>query len=119
MDPGGHVATRKDLSFKAGEDVDLIVQVWADDAHTAAQNITNWTAKMQISDHAGTALYDATSNLTINGPAGQIALHIPGATTGAWTWRVGEYDLFAYGPSSIPTKCIIEGDVTVRAKVTT
>lgn len=113
------MATRRDLSFKAGEDADLIVQVWADDAHTTPQNITNWTAKMEIKDLAGTVLYDATSALSINGPAGQITLHIAGTTTGAWTWRAGEYDLFAFGPANVPTKCIIEGDVTVRAKVTT
>jgi hypothetical protein len=117
-------ATRSDLRIKRSDDLDFIVQVWADDAHTVVQNITNWTAKMQIKDSykAGAAVlatYLSGAEITVLGPAGQLVVHVAGSVTSAYTWRQGVYDLFVYGPSNNPTKCVAEGDVTVHARVTT
>jgi hypothetical protein len=115
-------AAQYDLPIKQGEDVDFTVQVWANDAHTVVQVITGWTAKMQIKDKkGGTVLQTLTdvAGLTINGPAGQVAAHIAGTVTGAYTWSEGVYDLFVFGPANVPTKCIAEGSVTVNARVTT
>lgn len=118
-------ATRYDLPLRQNSDYDLVVQTWADDAHTAPLIITGYTAKLVMRPYARSATildtinvvaYPATG-LTINGPAGQVTLHITAAQTLTYTWTVGVYDLLLIGPSSIPQKCIAEGDVSVSSRV--
>ena len=113
--------TRYDLPIIQGEDVDFTLQVWADNAHSVIQNLTGWDTKMQIKDKpGGTTLVTLAvgSGLTINGPAGQVTVHIAGTATATYTWVEGTYDLFVYGPSLVPTKRPLFGDVTVTARVT-
>lgn len=114
-------ATRYDLSIKQGEDVDFTVTVYADAAQTVPQVITGWTAKMQIRDvPGGSILADSASSitLTINGPAGQVTVHIAASITSGFTWTQGQYDLYVMGPSNIPTKCVVFGDATVHPRIT-
>lgn len=119
-------ATRYDLPLRQNSDYDLVVQAWADDAHTVPLNITGYTAKLIIRPTArSTTIYDTISvvaspatGLTINGPAGQITLHITAAQTLTYTWISAVYDLIIIGPSSNPQKCIAEGDVSVSSRVT-
>jgi hypothetical protein len=119
------VATRYDLPLRQNSDYDLVVQAWADDAHTVPMNITGYSAKLvmrptarstTILDTINVAAYPATG-LTINGPAGQVTLHITAAQTLTYTWVSGVYDLLIIGPSNSPQKCIAEGDVTVSSRV--
>lgn len=119
-------ATRYDLPIRQNSDYDLVVQAWADDAHTVPLTITGWTAKLVMRPTARSAtVYDTinvvaypATGLTINGPAGQITLHIAAAQTLTYTWISGVYDLVIYGPSSLPQKCIAEGDVSISSRVT-
>jgi len=114
-------ATRYDLPIDQGADVDFTLQVYVDAAHTVVQDLTSWDAKMQIKDKSGgTTLVTlgVGSGLTINGPAGQVTVHIAGTVTAAFTWVEGKYDLFVYGPALVPTKRPLYGDVTVNARVT-
>ena len=114
--------TRYNLPIVQGSDVDFTVQIYADDGHTTLQNITGWTAKMQIRDKpGGTILADSSTSditLTINGPAGEVLAHIAASKTSAFTWVEGAYDLFVFGPSNTPTDCVLFGDVTVQPQVT-
>jgi hypothetical protein len=120
------VATRYDLPLRQNSDYDLVVQAWADDAHTVPLNITNYSAKLVIRPTARSAtIYDTinvvaypATGLTINGPAGQITLHITAAQTLTYTWISGVYDLIITAASGSPQKCIAEGDVTVSSRVT-
>lgn len=119
------VATRYDLPIRQNSDYDLVVQAWADDAHTVPLNITNYSAKLVIRPTARSATIYATINvvaapatgLTINGPAGQVTLHIAAADTLSYTWISGVYDLVIIGPSNNPQKCIAEGDVSISSRV--
>jgi hypothetical protein len=116
-------ATRYDLSIEQGADVDFSVQVYADNAHTIVQNITGWTAKMQLKSNRTTtatvyATYNSGVEITINGPAGQVVVHVAGSVTRGYTWTSGVWDLFVYGSGNTPTKRIAQGDVTVSVAVT-
>lgn len=119
-------ATRYDLPLRQNSDYDLVVQAWADDAHTVPLVITSWTAKLVIRPTArSVTVYDTinvvaspATGLTINGPAGQITLHITAAQILTYTWISGVYDLLIWGPSNFPQKCIAEGDVSVSSRVT-
>lgn len=116
-------ATRYDLPIRQNSDYDLVVQAWADDAHTVPLNITGYSAKLVMRPTARSTTIYATINvaaypatgLTINGPAGQVTLHITAADTLAYTWISGVYDLIIIGTTQ---KCIAEGDVSVSSRVT-
>lgn len=84
-------------------------------------NITGYTAVMQIRAYplAPTVLYDASSNLVINGPAGQLTLTIPASSTETFTWWTGVYDLLLTSPDGSYTKRLIQGTVTVSPGVST
>lgn len=120
------VATRYDLPIRQNSDYDLVVQAWADDAHTTPLVITGYTAKLVMRPTARSTTVLATINvvtypatgLTINGPAGQITLHIAAADTLTYTWVSGVYDLLITASGGTPQKCIAEGDVSVSSRVT-
>jgi hypothetical protein len=120
------VATRYDLPLRQNSDYDLVVQAWADDAHTVPLVITGWSAKIVFRSTARSATVLDTINvvaspatgLTINGPAGQVALHITAAQTLTYTWVSGVYDLIITNPGATIQKCIAEGDVSVSSRVT-
>jgi hypothetical protein len=118
-------ATRYDLALRQNSDFDLVVQAWADDAHTVVLNISGYSAKLVMRPTARSATVLDTINvaaspatgLTINGPAGQVTLHITAAQTLTYTWISGVYDLLIIGPTNNPQKCIAEGDVSVSSRV--
>lgn len=118
-------ATRYDLAIRQNSDFDLVVQAWADDAHTVVLNISGYSAKLMIRSTARspvildtiTVAASPATGLTINGPAGQVTLHITAAQTLTYTWISGVYDLIIIGPSNNPQKCIAEGDVSVSSRV--
>jgi hypothetical protein len=118
-------ATRYDLPLRQNSDYDLVIQAWADDAHTVPLVISGYSAKMMIRPTARSATILATINvvaspatgLTINGPAGQVTLHITAVDTLAYTWVSAVYDLIIIGPANNPQKCIAEGDVSVSSRV--
>lgn len=83
-------------------------------------DLTGWTAAMQIRAFplATAVLFDASSDITLGGVAGTIALVIPAATTAGFTWFSGVYDLLLTDPSGNVTR-LLSGNVTVSPGVTT
>src|SRR5258706_10190297 len=116
-------ATRYDFTLEQGSDLDFSVQVWADAKHTIVQNLTGYDARMMIRttrDATGTPLVSLTSNpaagLTVNGPAGQVAVHIAGTATAAYTWLNGQWDLEVYNGTIV--KRAAGGNVSITTEVT-
>lgn len=117
-------ATRYDFTLQQGEDLDFTVQVWANTAHTVIQDLTGYDARMMIRstrDATGSPLVSLTSNpaagLTVNGPAGQVTVHIASATTTTYTWLNGQYDLEVYTAGGI-AKRVLKGNVSISTEVT-
>lgn len=82
-------------------------------------DLTGYTALLQIrTAPGGTLLYDASSNITLGGTAGTIALNIPAATTAGFTWSVGVYDLLLTSSQGVATR-LLTGNVTVSPAVST
>lgn len=118
-------ATRYDFTIKQGSDLDFTIQVWANKAHTVVENLTGYDARMMIRtsrDATGTPLVSLTSNpaagLAVNGPGGQVTVHIAGATTAAYTWLNGQWDLEVYNDSIPTVREAAYGNVSVRQEVT-
>lgn len=117
--------TRYDFTIKQGSDVDFVIQVYADAKHTVAQNLTGWDARMMVRanrDSIGSPLVSLTSNpasgLTMNGPAGQVSIHIDGSSTAGYTWLNGQWDLEVFNASIPSVKEAAYGNVSVRTEVT-
>jgi len=85
----------------------------------APVNLTGYTGTLQIRPYAlsTTVLYDASSNLVINGPAGQITLTIPGSVTEGFTWWNGVYDLLLTSADGSYSTRLFQGTVTVSPGV--
>lgn len=85
----------------------------------APVNLTGYTAVLQIRPYAlsTTILYDASSNLVINGPAGQITLTIPAAATEGFTWWNGVYDLLLTSSDGSYSQRLAQGKVQVSPGV--
>lgn len=84
-------------------------------------NITGYTAALQIRPYqlSTTILYDASSNITINGPLGQISLSIPASATETFTWWNGVYDLLLTSPDGSYSVRLAQGKVQVSPGVST
>lgn len=82
-------------------------------------DLTGYSAAMQIRAFAlaPTVEYDATPDLTINGPLGTITLVIPSSDTEDFTWWAGVYDILLTDPAGTVT-AFLTGSVTVRPGIT-
>jgi len=116
-------ATRYDFTLEQGSDLDFTVQVWADSEHTVVQNLTGYDARMMVRltrDATGSPLVSLTSTppagLTVNGPAGQVTVHISGVSTAMYTWLNGQYDIEVFNGSIV--KRAAYGNISVRTEVT-
>ena len=80
-------------------------------------DLTGYTALMQFCQFpGGTLLYDASSDITLGGTAGTIALVIPASATAGFTWTQAVYDLLLTSSSGVATR-LLEGTVTVSTGV--
>lgn len=109
---------RYDLRIRQGATWSVTVPVLAADG--TAVNPTGYTAKAQVRDGyaAATALYEwsaTAGNLTLG--AEGITLSVPPATSAAWTWRLGRWDLELTAPSGTVTP-LVEGSVIVDPEIT-
>lgn len=116
-------ATRYDFNLFQGKDLDFTVQVWANDQQTIPDDITGWEARMMIRsfrDDIGSPLVSLTSNpadgLTVDGPAGQVTVHVDGTTTTGYTWLNGQYDIEIFQGNSV--RGIAYGNVSITTEVT-
>lgn len=90
------------------------------DSANAPVDITGYTARMQIraTISATAKLYEsAGGDFVINGVAGEVILTIASATTTAWTWATGVYDIEIVSPLGEVTR-LIKGKVKVDPEVT-
>lgn len=86
----------------------------------APVDLTGYTATLQIRPYAlaPNVLFDASSDITLGGTAGTIALDIPAATTATFTWWTGVYDLLLTSSQGVVT-ALLSGSVTVTPGVST
>lgn len=84
-------------------------------------DLTGYTARMQIRADidADTVLVELTTSdgITIDGPAGQIALHLDDTRTAALDWCDGVYDLELIDPDGNVMR-LLKGPVEVDPEVT-
>ena len=85
--------------------------------------LNNYTARLQIRAKVASTdtLYEATTDvdggLTVTGASGAVYLEIPAATTEAWTWTKGVYDLEIISDSGQVSR-IAQGSVKISPEVT-
>lgn len=85
-------------------------------------NLTGYTARMQIraSVSASGVLLDLNTDngrLVLSHAAGRVAIELDPATTAAFAWRKGVYDLELVSPSGGVVR-LVEGQITVSREVT-
>lgn len=106
-------ALRYDLIVDQGADYERTIPV----LDQAGQPVTlaGWTAAGQVRDSYAAATVLHTLALTLSGSS--VVLRIPAATSTAWPWRFGRYDLELTAPDGAVTR-FLEGAVVVRAQIT-
>lgn len=85
-------------------------------------NLTGYTGRLQIRANvkSETVLHEATTEnggISIDAAKGEVTLTIPAASSAAWSWDKGVYDLELVS-SSGAVKRFIEGSVQVSPEVT-
>jgi hypothetical protein len=85
-------------------------------------DLTGWTARMQVRatvDSPEVLLELSTENggITLGGPTGEISLDVSAATTAAFTWTSGLFDLELVSAGGI-VKRPLRGSIGVRREVT-
>lgn len=92
------------------------------DSAGAAINVTNYTARMQIREtiYATAYVYQALSggDITVGGADGKFTLSIPAATTAAWTFASGVYDIEIISPAGKVIGLVGVSRVTTLPEVT-
>lgn len=90
-------------------------------AYYTPQNLTGYTARMTIRDRVGgtvlSTLTSATNEILIDTAAFTITLTLSPATTAAFTWTKGVYDLELVSSTGRVTR-ILSGTVTLSKEVT-
>jgi hypothetical protein len=105
-------ALRFDLIIDQGTDYNLSIPVLGlADGGTLA----GWTATGQIRASYASPTVLHTLDLTVSGT--DVVLHIPAATSSAWTWRRGRFDIEVIDPSGAVTR-LVEGAVVIRPEIT-
>lgn len=92
------------------------------DSAGAAISVTGYTARMQIRESVDAAayLYEALSggDITVGGSDGKFTLSIPAATTTAWTFSSGVYDIEIVSPAGKVIGLVGVSRVTATPEVT-
>ncbi|MEU0568112.1 hypothetical protein ABZ297_22385 [Nonomuraea sp. NPDC005983] len=115
-------AATYDLLIEQGTDYDRVLTVRSQASGHPPLDLTGCTVRAHVRAHHGAdapLLYDlATGGLAItDAAAGKVALHIPGETSAAWTWRIGVSDLELVDAGGRPLR-LLAGAVRVTGEVT-
>lgn len=109
---------RRDITIQQGADFEWNIEVQNSDK--TPMDLTGWTAAMQVRATAAdsTKLVDITTGggITINAPGGIVIIDIPKATTQAYTWTNGVYDVEITNGSK--TRRIAQGFASLSPEVT-
>lgn len=111
------------LVIEQGSTFRLLLRLTNADGTTP--DLTGYTARMQIRETLDSPqpLYELTTQdrpaggITIDGPAGTIALRVSAADTTALAWPRGVYDLELQAPDGDVGK-LLKGEVVVEREVT-
>lgn len=111
---------KSDIKIKKGSTYEHIFSYT--DAAGVAINITGYTARMQIRVSIDDAayVYQALSggDISLGGVTGETVLSIPAATTAAWTFDSGVYDLELISPTGKVINLVGVSRVKVGPEVT-
>lgn len=96
---------------------------WVDENAVAIDNTTYTSSRLQIRQYTAAATTEASltvgAGITLGGATGTIDIEIPAATTEAWTWTSGVYDLEMVIPGSPEDVTrAVEGRIRVTPEVT-
>jgi len=106
-----------DIKIEQGKNFKLTVTVRE---YGLVKNLTGFAGRMQIrSAPGGTLLANLTTEITIPSPVnGQIVVNIPAATTAAYTWSQGVYDLEAFHSGTLEVVGALKGFASLELEVT-
>ena len=107
-----------DIKIEQGKNFKLTVTVRE---YGVVKNLTGFEGRMQIRSSPGGALHASLTNVEITIPApvnGQVVINIPAATTGAYTWRLGVYDLEVFNTGTGEVIGVLKGFASLDAEVT-
>lgn len=112
------MALQYHLRINQGETFQLYIPVFDD--NNAPLALSGMSATGQIRTHAAapTPLYawsTVANNLALY--TNNVVLTVPAATSTAWTWRTGQYDVELTDTNGIVTR-LVEGHVIVHPEIT-
>lgn len=107
-----------DIKIEQGKNFKLTVTVRE---YGVVKNLTGFSGRMMIkSAIGGTTLANLTSTeITIPAPVnGQVVINIPAATTAAYTWTQGIYDLEVFNSGTGEVLGVLKGFASLDQEVT-
>lgn len=109
-----------DLVIKQGTTTEIRIPDVKDSAGVLITNWAGFSVKAQVRERpeSTTVLHEWTSaggTVTFSGSA--VVLSVPAATSAAWSWTHGRYDVELTDPSSRVAR-LAEGHITVSKEVT-
>lgn len=115
------MAAKYQIKIKQGSEFERFI-TWKD-KNNIPIDVTNYTAKLHIRNkisNSSILLLELTTEnggITLGGADGKITLKINAATSSAFTWIEGVYDLELISPIGYTLR-ILEGRVNINAEVT-
>lgn len=107
-----------DIKIEQGKNFKLTITVRE---YGLVKNLTGFAGRMQIRSipGAGTLYANLTSEITIPTPVnGQVVINIPAATTTAYTWKLGVYDLEVFNSGTGEVIGVLKGFASLDLEVT-
>lgn len=106
-----------DIKIEQGKNFKLTVTVRE---YGAVKNLTGFAGRMMIkSGIGGTTYANLTTEITIPTPVnGQVVINIPAATTAAYTWNQGIYDLEVFNAGTGEVIGVLKGFASLEQEVT-
>lgn len=119
---------RDEITLQRGADESLIwtYQVQDGDAEPVGEDLTEWTARMEIRDTRGVLLARFHSTITgpgVDGPIeltndGQVQIAVHADMSAAWPWWVGAFGVELVRPTGQVVPFVV-GTIVLRGEVVT